>query len=139
MARPNLAGTSVDSMMWLAWVMGMCLTPSSPWSKGLENTLDRLCAHLVPRTQDGGRTFQFVSWVVPWDDPWRAAMPAPVRVSESKLVVAVRRRSHTANWIDCYGSSDNGTTWALLSKVGHTDATGNDHNGNPEPEKTDGE
>ena len=82
------------------------------------------------RTADGGRTFSFVSWVVPWDDPYRAAMPAPVRTSPSKMVVAVRRKSVANNWIDCYHTTDNGRSWSFLSKVDYTEL-GEHYNGNP--------
>ena len=82
------------------------------------------------RTVDGGKTFSFVSWVVPWDDPYRAVMAAPVKLSPTNMVAALRRKSQTNNWIDCYTSTDNGMSWSLLSKVGYTE-TGNSHNGNP--------
>jgi len=81
----------------------------------------------LAKTVDGGRTFSFVSWIVPPSDPYRAVMPAPVRLSESKIVVAIRRRSTANNWIDCYVSYDNGMTWSFLSKV---DDIGG-FNGNP--------
>ncbi|MAE64396.1 MAG: hypothetical protein CMJ18_09000 [Phycisphaeraceae bacterium] len=86
----------------------------------------------LARTTDGGRTFSFVSWVVPWDDPNRGAVPAPARVSASKIVTAIRRKSASNNWIDCYHSEDNGTSWSYLSKVANTEEeTGPQHNGNP--------
>ena len=84
----------------------------------------------VARAKDGGRDFEFISWAVPWTDPYRAAMPAPVRVSDSKLVVATRRKSREHNWIDCYVSNDNGASWEFCSELGHTE-DGNNHNGNP--------
>jgi hypothetical protein len=84
----------------------------------------------VARTVDGGQTFDFVSWIVRWDDPDRAIMPAPVRLTDARLVVAVRRKSELANWIGCYESVDNGLTWDFLSRVGETEA-GNEFNGNP--------
>ncbi len=84
----------------------------------------------LARTRDGGISFEFVSWVVPWDDPHRAAMPAPARLSKSRLIAAVRRKSPEHNWIDCYQSDDNGASWSFLSKLGNTEA-GNDFNGNP--------
>ncbi len=84
----------------------------------------------LARTTDGGKTFTFVSWVVPWSDPYRAAMPAPVRISQTKIVVAIRRRSKSNNWIDCYESTDNGKSWSFLSKVACTEDA-NNYNGNP--------
>jgi hypothetical protein len=84
----------------------------------------------LARTDDGGLTWRFVSWLVPWSDPCRAVMPAPVRLAPAHLVAAVRRKSQTNNWIDCVTSADNGATWAHLARVGDTEA-GNSHNGNP--------
>ena len=84
----------------------------------------------LARTIDGGRSFSFVSWVVPWTDPFRAAMPSPVRLSKSMIVVAIRRKSPSNNWIDCYETLDNGMSWSFLSKVGDTEH-GNVSNGNP--------
>jgi hypothetical protein len=84
----------------------------------------------LARSADGGRSFRFVSWIVPWSDPDRAVMPAPVRVDSGNLVVALRRKSRTANWIDCYASSNNGASWTLLSRITETEY-GNRFNGNP--------
>ena len=84
----------------------------------------------LARTTDGGKTFTFVSGVVPWSDPYRAVMPAPVRISQTKIVVAVRRKSESNNWIDCYESTNNGKSWSFLSKVAYTEDA-NKYNGNP--------
>jgi hypothetical protein len=81
------------------------------------------------RTRDAGKTFQFVSWVVPLSDPFRAVMPSTVRCSARRLVSAIRRREiDTENcWVDTYVSDDDGQNWFFLSKVGVTGR----HNGNP--------
>lgn len=84
----------------------------------------------VAAARDGGTAFEFVSWAVPWVDPYRAAMPAPVRISATTLLVATRRKSKEHNWIDCYVSHDNGASWEFASKLGDTE-DGNRHNGNP--------
>ena len=81
-------------------------------------------------SHDGGKHFHFISWVVPWQDPFRAAMPAPVRLSNTKLAVGIRRKSQDHNWIDCYVSENNGVSWRFLSKIGDTEK-GNKNNGNP--------
>jgi BNR repeat-like domain len=82
----------------------------------------------VVKTDDGGMSWEFVSWLVPWSDPYRAVMPAPVRLSPSRIVTALRRKSlSNHHWIDCYASADNGASWFHLSRVGDT---GSD-NGNP--------
>lgn len=83
----------------------------------------------LAQTTDGGMSFEFVSWIVPLSDPYRAVMPAPVRISENKLVVAIRRRGGGICWIDCYYSLDNGKTWSFLSRVANTGLEWN--NGNP--------
>ena len=86
----------------------------------------------VAETTDGGKSFQFVSWIVPLSDPHRAVMPSPARLPDGSLAVALRRRNPDAKamepcWVDCYGSKDNGRTWEFLSKVGETGGG----NGNP--------
>ena len=72
------------------------------------------------RTTDGGKTFRFVSWMVPPGDPHRAVMPSTVRCSSSRLVSALRRRAHPEDvcWVDAYVSNDNGESWSFLSKIG---------------------
>ena len=82
------------------------------------------------RTRDGGLSFEFLSWMVPLDDPYRAVMPQSVLVSKDHIVAVVRRRvvdDGSQCWIDAYHSLDGGTTWDFLSKVADTGA----HNGNP--------
>ena len=84
----------------------------------------------VARSEDGGKSFAFVAWIVPWTDPCRAVMAAPVRLSATHIVAALRRKSPSANWIDCYRSSDRGATWSFLSRVATTEAAST-FNGNP--------
>ena len=98
------------------------------WKKIKEKTF-------LVRTDDGGRSFRLASWVVPWDDPYRAVMAAPVRLSPSEIVAALRRRAHVdgaiTNWIDCFASEDDGATWALRSPVGETETGPVQRGGNP--------
>lgn len=88
----------------------------------------------LARMTDGGPTrdfaCEFISWIVSKDDPYRAVMPAPVRIADNEIVVALRRKSAEHNWIDVYHSTDNGRTWAFLAKVGDTEED-NQYNGNP--------
>jgi hypothetical protein len=81
------------------------------------------------RTDDGGRSFRFLSWVIPPEDPYRAVMPATVRCSADRLVSALRRRDTAGGdcWIDVLGSGNNGRSWSFLVRVGETGS----HNGNP--------
>jgi photosystem II stability/assembly factor-like uncharacterized protein len=89
----------------------------------------------VAETTDGGKTFQFISWIVPLNDPYRAVMPAATRLKDGTIVAVLRRRDITNDpkgtkglaWVDCYGSNDNGRTWSYLNRVGETGKA----NGNP--------
>jgi hypothetical protein len=83
----------------------------------------------LTQTINGGQSFQFVSWVVPPTDGSRAVMPAPVRLSTSTIVAAIRRRNDNfpSCWIDLYQSKDNGQQWSFLTRIGETGG----HNGNP--------
>jgi len=83
----------------------------------------------VAETTDGGKTFRFVSWIVPLKNPHRAVMPAVARLKDGSLVAALRRRQHGTGdcWVDAYGSTDNGRTWTFLSRVGEAGK----ENGNP--------
>lgn len=83
------------------------------------------------RSDDGGRRFRFLGWLVPWNDPARAVMPAAVDLGDGRFVAALRRRdpfgAETANWIDLVASQDGGRTWSLRSRVGEAGCC----NGNP--------
>lgn len=82
------------------------------------------------RTTDGGKTMEFLSWMTHEPITVRSVMPSTVRVSDTVLVSALRRRLKTDCWIDAYHSQDNGATWEFLSKI--ADAEGTDkRNGNP--------
>ena len=81
------------------------------------------------RTEDGGRTFEFVSWI--GDEPEGfAIMPASVRLPGGRLLVAVRcrggRESRDGNWIDLYCSDDNAANWRFMNQpVAETGTGGN--------------
>ena len=78
------------------------------------------------RTEDGGRTFSFVSWIGPEPEGF-SIMPAGVRLSESRILAAVRCRGRDRNWIDLYASDDNGATWDTMNRPVTSTGTG----GNP--------
>lgn len=65
------------------------------------------------RTKDGGKNWSFVSWIGPEPDGF-SIMPASVRLSESELLVTVRRREGDRRFIASYLSEDNGETWTRL-------------------------
>jgi len=91
----------------------------------------RLDKAFVAATTDGGRTFQFRSWIVPWTDDYRAVMPSVVEPCDGHFVAALRRRNPRDDaqwcWIDAYHSDDDGRSWQFLSRVAETGL----HNGNP--------
>lgn len=95
---------------------------------GLKNAIPDKA--FLAETIDGGRSFQFVTWLLPWSDPYRAMMAAPARLSSTHIVAALRRKSASHNWIDCVLSGDNGKSWSHLSRVAGTE-TANSFNGNP--------
>jgi hypothetical protein len=77
------------------------------------------------RTQDGGKTWQFLSWIMP-ELPGFAIMPATVRISANQLLSALRVHDEgEQRWIDCYLSEDNGQTWNFLSRPAPDTGRGN--------------
>jgi hypothetical protein len=92
----------------------------------------RLDKTFVASTEDGGRHFSFVTWVVPWSDPYRAVMPSLVSLGGDALITVLRRKDPSAgedkpNWIEAYASEDAGSSWSSLGRVAQTGI----HNGNP--------
>ena len=81
------------------------------------------------RTRDGCQSFEFLSWVVPSRDPYRAVMSQTVKTPAGKLVCVMRRRQMQPErcWIDAYQSADGGKRWTFGSRVGETGKA----NGNP--------
>ena len=118
--------------MYLFFSVRQKAEPDEPdykiWKKTKEKTF-------LVSTEDGGGTFTFVSWVVPWDEPHRAVMAAPARLSPTELVTALRRRSQkddrVENWIGLFASTDNGGSWSHRSVVGYTETGPVQRGGNP--------
>lgn len=69
---------------------------------------------LCVRTQDGGATWKFLSWIGPEPKQY-AIMPATVRLSENVLLTAIRKRDGPVGWLDAYRSEDNGLSWEQCS------------------------
>lgn len=66
------------------------------------------------RSEDGGLTWRFVSWIMPEPDGF-GIMPSTVKLGEGHFVSAIRRREGSKRWIEAYASRDDGKTWSLLS------------------------
>jgi hypothetical protein len=78
------------------------------------------------RTVDGGKSFSFLSWIGP-EPRGYAIMPASVRLTDSRILVAVRCRGGDRCWIDLYVSDDNGMRWRYMN----TPVTNTGGGGNP--------
>jgi len=86
-------------------------------------SMDR--AYLARSTD--GKTIHFVSWIGPGDGT-RSVMPDAVRISNTKLLCALRRKSSSSSmWIDIYVSNNDGQSWQFLSEV----VRFSEENGNP--------
>jgi hypothetical protein len=101
---------------------------TAPTAEGTETGSRVFCA----RTSDGGRTFEFVSWIGPESGNGFSIMPASVRLSDADILVATRERrmgddNAAANWIDLYRSSDNGASWTYVGRP----VADTGHGGNP--------
>ncbi len=69
---------------------------------------------LAVRTDDGGATWEFLSWIAP-EERGYGIMPATVRLSATELVTLVRHRDGDARWISAHRSLDNGASWAYCN------------------------
>lgn len=70
---------------------------------------------LCARTKDGGATWELVSWIGP-EPAGFSIMPASVRLSDTDILVATRRREGPRRWIDAYLSRDNGANWEAVGE-----------------------
>jgi hypothetical protein len=81
------------------------------------------------RTDDGGITWQLVSWIGKEPEKGFRIMPSTVRISENELLLTSRVREEPGNWnelspkerknsryIDLWKSIDNGKTWQFAGK-----------------------
>ncbi|MCY4779863.1 sialidase family protein [Sphingobacterium sp. UT-1RO-CII-1] len=76
------------------------------------------------RSKDGGMSWNFLSWI--GDEPEGfAIMPASVRLSETDIIVAQRRREETQRFIALSLSKDNGRTWESLNNPVEDTGIGN--------------
>ncbi len=76
------------------------------------------------KTSDGGRTWNFVSWIGP-EPKGIDIMPASVRLSPGEFLVTSRRQEESRRWIDAYRSADNGKSWTFLNTAVSDTGEGN--------------
>jgi hypothetical protein len=73
------------------------------------------------KTDDGGLTFGFVTWITPETSAYRAVMPQTIRLSNGDYLLAFRKiftdKSRMDSSIETFLSKDNCETWAYLSAV----------------------
>jgi hypothetical protein len=72
------------------------------------------------QTDDGGLSFDFVSWVTPANADFRAIMSQTVQTGNNEFVLAYRkiyRSDTTFDTIETYGSKDGAQTWEVLGTV----------------------
>lgn len=73
---------------------------------------------LCIRTTDGGKTWNFVSWICP-EPCGFAIMPSTVQVGPESLLTAIRCKEGLLSsnyWIDIYRSDDLGNSWQYLNR-----------------------
>jgi hypothetical protein len=71
------------------------------------------------RTDDGGLSWQLVSWVGPEPDNGFRIMPSTVRTGENELLLTSRVRdpgTKKERFIDAWSSPDNGQSWNSLGR-----------------------
>jgi len=66
------------------------------------------------RTKNGGKTWQFVSWIGPEPEGW-SIMPSSIRLADGRFLVALRRREGRHGFIDLFASDDEGETWQFVN------------------------
>ncbi len=79
------------------------------------------------RTTDGGKSWNFVSWIGPEPEGY-SIMSSTVQLSPSSLLTTIRRKEGPQHWIEAYLSKDDGRNWTWLNKP--APSTG-DSSGNP--------
>ncbi len=83
------------------------------------------------QTTDGGKTWNFVSWIGEEPKDGFSIMSSTVRLSKTDILTSFRHEENSRkgpNWIDAYLSTDNGKSWKFHSRPGEN--TG-DKSGNP--------
>jgi hypothetical protein len=78
----------------------------------------------VVQTADGGRSWQFVSFIGP-EPAGYAVCPSTVRLSAAELVTAIRVSGEPHQSIQAFASRDGGKTWSFLATPAPDTGAGN--------------
>jgi len=71
------------------------------------------------RTADGGKTWEFVSWIGP-EPPGFSIMPSSLRLSKSRILTTLRCKDGDRHWIESWVSDDDGKSWKYLNEIAST-------------------
>jgi len=71
------------------------------------------------RTADGGKTWEFVSWIGP-EPPGFSIMPSSLRLSKSRILTTLRCKDGDKHWIESWVSDDDGKSWKYLNEIAST-------------------
>ncbi len=86
-----------------------------------ENVVESTSRIACTKTDDGGLTFDFVTWITPGTPEYRAIMPQTIRLASGDYLLAFRKiyrdRSRVESAIETYLSRDECRTWTSLSTV----------------------
>ena len=80
---------------------------------------------ICARTSDGGKSWELIGWIGPEPEGY-AIQPSGLRLDANHLLAAFRRNNPAGADIPLFESSDNGSTWAEISRI-----AGKDNGSNP--------
>ena len=72
------------------------------------------------KTEDGGLTFEFVTWITPAAPELRSIMPQTIRISNGDYILTCRKIFNTefhVGLVDAYISTDDCKTWKYISRI----------------------
>jgi Neuraminidase (sialidase) len=71
------------------------------------------------RTTDGGKTWNFVSWIGPEPNGF-SIMPSSLRLSKTRILTTLRCKDGERHWIESWVSDDDGKSWKLVNEIAST-------------------
>lgn len=71
------------------------------------------------RTTDGGKTWNFVSWIGP-EPRGFSIMPSSLRLSKARILTTLRCKDGDRHWIESWVSDDDGKNWKFVAEIAST-------------------